>query len=114
MRIDELRAKIANATPGQWRSMRDGNQYLDRGATLVGASRIDGLPRAWNPWRIAPDNQGVTRLRDEDADAIVAMRNSIDALLDVAEVAQRVASCAQSETVEVAQLRATLRRLAAK
>lgn len=95
--IEELRSRV---TPGPWRSMRDGNQYINvemdprkgkntifpagRGQ-LVGASRIAGLPRPWNPWWVgdscSPETQETTRLRDEDADFIAAAPQMVDDLL---------------------------------
>lgn len=99
-RIAEIRERTENATPGPWRSMRDGNQYFDveldprtgkatpypkgRG-TLVGASIIPQLQRPWNPWWVgdstSPETQETARFKDADADFIAHSRADIPYLL---------------------------------
>lgn len=77
-RLAEIRARLDAATPGPWRSMREGNQFLNckylPTAKCVGASRVDGLPRPWNPHAVISfmklDAAEVSRFKDEDADFI--------------------------------------------
>lgn len=69
---------------GNWQAWRSGNQGINISSqspfkgTLVGASEVKGLPRAWNPHFVGinvfslPEEFNVTRLRDEDADFIAA------------------------------------------
>lgn len=92
------------ASPGPWRAMRNGNQYLDveldqrRGkdmispkgrVTLVGASIVEGLQRPWNPWwcgdSTSPATQETVRLKDADADFVAAARYAVPALCDEVE-----------------------------
>lgn len=75
--------KLLERISGPWRSMREGNQYLNDGAEVVGASRVDGLDRPWNPrYVIAPsDLEEVSRFRDDDADFIAAAPAAIRFLL---------------------------------
>jgi hypothetical protein len=73
---------LANeATPGPWKSWREGNQYVDTGNAgkleLVGASNIPQLRRAYNPHKAAAFGadkcpSGTVRFRDADADYIAA------------------------------------------
>lgn len=79
----EVLSTAEKATPRPWRVMRDGNQYVgEDGSKLVGASRIEEVPRARNPNRLAgwPLLQHVTRFRDEDAAFIVTACNAAEAL----------------------------------
>lgn len=70
----ELRRK---ATQGHWRAMCEGNQFIDNHKTIVGASRVDGLPRAWNKHYVksAFELEDVSRFRDEDAAFIAHAAN---------------------------------------
>lgn len=81
--LEPIKERLAAASPGPWRAMRDGNQYVGveldgrkgknvihptgRG-TLVGASRVEGLARPWNPWWVgdstAPETQETVRLAE--------------------------------------------------
>lgn len=79
--IDRIVALAEKATPGPYRSMRDGNQYLETRyiptCKLVGASRIDGLKRPWNPhaaiaFGLKAEDHEIVRFTDEDADYIAA------------------------------------------
>ena len=55
MSIDTKAIKDAleAATPGPWRALEDGNQYVETDymptAKCVAAARVEGLPRPWNP-----------------------------------------------------------------
>lgn len=80
----ELRTLSDAATPGMWRSMRDGNQYLETAylpaAKYVGASRIDGPKRPWNPhtaiaFGIRAEAQETVRFTDADADFVCGLVN---------------------------------------
>lgn len=76
-RLEELSAK---ATPGPWRSMRNGNSPC-RG-TLVGVSHIEELPRPYNEHAFAERaHRELSLFRDEDADLIAEMRNALPALI---------------------------------
>lgn len=81
---DALRSLSQAATPGMWRSMRDGNQYLEASymptAKCVGASRIDGPKRPWNPHALIafgfkPEEYEKVRMTDADADFVCALVN---------------------------------------
>ena len=94
-RLSEIEAGEAKATKGPWRSMREGNQYIGvelnprlgrsaagpRASKLVGASRIEGIERPWNPWWVgdpySPKTEETVRLTDEDADFVAASRSDI-------------------------------------
>jgi hypothetical protein len=82
--LAELERLEAAATAGEWRSMREVNQYIDEQRKLVGASRIDGIERPWNARHVVPD-QGrdhVCRFIDADADFIAAIRNAAKPLIE--------------------------------
>lgn len=92
--VGKLRALLAQATPGPWRSMRQGNQYLGTvympTAKLVGASVIEPIKRPWNPHAAIPF--GITALQHEqarftdgDADLIVEVINALPWLIDAYE-----------------------------
>ena len=79
--LSTLEKLARGATAGPWRSMRDGNQYLGTRymptARCVGASRVEGLLRPWNPHAAIAFGQPATehevvRLLDADADYIAA------------------------------------------
>jgi hypothetical protein len=79
-----LQALSASATPGKWRSMREGNQFVDTSylptAKCVGASRIDGPKRPWNPHALItfgfkPEEYEKVRMTDADADFVCALVN---------------------------------------
>ena len=87
---DELKQLSESATPGEWRSMRDGNQYLGTSymptAKLVGASRVIGPKRPWNPhsaiaFGIRAEAQETVRFTDEDADFVCGAVNWVRAML---------------------------------
>ena len=93
--ILELERMDLAATPGPWRSLRDGNQYVRYNPgtqELVGASRLDGVERPWNPYSTRPlaEDADTVRFKDEDADLIAAMRRALPKLLAVARAAERV------------------------
>ena len=72
---EDIRKALAAATPGPWRSMRNGNQRIaekDGRLQHVGASTVTGLPRAWNPAGIVADDPSVSRFTDADADLIAS------------------------------------------
>jgi hypothetical protein len=92
-RIEQIRTRMQAASRGPWRSMRDGNQYLDGDRNkLVGASRVDGLKRPWNPWFVksALELESVSRFKDEDADFIANAREDIHWLLEQLSLKQQV------------------------
>lgn len=85
-----IEERAAKASPGPWRSMRDGNQRINTKylptAKLVGASRVDGLVRPWNPYALLasgfkPEEYETARFLDEDADFIARAREDIPALI---------------------------------
>lgn len=89
-----LKHLLAEATPGPWHSMRDGNQYLNTKymptAKVVGASRLDGPKRPWNPHRLiafgfTPEEYETARFTDADADLIATTINALPVLLDAIE-----------------------------
>lgn len=89
-RLKAIEERAAKASPGPWRSMRDGNQYINTRymptARLVGASRVDGVVRPWNPHALlargfTPDEYETARFLDADADFIAHARDDIPYLL---------------------------------
>lgn len=86
--LDSLDALANAATPGPWRSMREGNQYVGISAfepKLVAASRVDGIRRPSNPYSAAhfgsdTKEPEVARFIDADADFIAAARTAVPAL----------------------------------
>lgn len=95
--VATMRRLLAKATPGPWRSLRDGNQRVatrrSPEAPAVGASRIEELPRPWNPdayaaFGMPAEEHEVSRFLDADADLIVAMRNALPGLLHALEAAR--------------------------
>lgn len=92
--LAELLRKLAAANPGRWQSMRDGNQYIRTGymptSQLVGASRIDGPVRPWNPHAylahgFKPAEFETVRFTDEVADLVAALVNAAPQLIAMAE-----------------------------
>jgi hypothetical protein len=86
----EALSKLSNG--GNWRSMRDGNQYVETRymptAKCVGASRVDGLVRPWNPhayvaFGFKPDEFETSRFVDADADFIADAPKLIRQLLEL-------------------------------
>jgi hypothetical protein len=91
--IAELERLEKAATPGPWRSLRDGNQYVETSyiptAKCVGASRVDGPRRPWNPHALLafgfkPEEYERVRFIDADADLVAGLRNAAPALLRAA------------------------------
>ena len=92
-RLAEIRERLAKrASRGPWRSLRDGNQYVNTfylpTAKVVGASRVDGLVRPWNPHALVafgfkPAEYETSRFIDEDADFIAAAPEDVAYLLDL-------------------------------
>lgn len=94
---DRLKELREGATPGRWQAMRDGNQYVETRymptEKCVGASRIDGILRPWNPhaaiaFGIRAEQHEVARFLDADADFITFLANhaaAIEALVRAAE-----------------------------
>lgn len=92
--LDAIRVLAAAATPGPWRSMRDGNQYIGTRymptAKCVGTSRVDGIVRPWNPhayiaWGFPAEKFEVAQFLDADADFIAAAREAVPALCNAVE-----------------------------
>lgn len=117
--IPHLRELLAKATPRPWRAMRDGNQYVNATylptAKLVGASRIEGPRRPWNPhayiaYGFKPTEFETVRFVDEDADLIAAAVNALPALLDEVERLRRVVESGKA-LVDSLVAEAELRRL---
>jgi hypothetical protein len=94
-RLQAIKARLAAATPGPWRAMCDGNQYIEAWRLtpkLVGASRVDGLVRPWNPYALVafgfkPEEYETARFLDADAALIAHAPADLQALLAVAEAA---------------------------
>lgn len=110
--LQELTRLHEAATPGPWRSLRDGNQFIETDyiptAKVVGASRIEGPRRPWNPHALLafgfkPEEYETVRLVDADADLVAAMRNAPPLLLTAA-------SESASLRAEVERLRSQLGR----
>ena len=92
-----IKARAEKATPGPWRSMRDGNQYINTGyiptKKCVGASKIEEIPRPWNPhaylaFGMSAEMFEISRFLDADADFIAQAREDIPALLSALEAAE--------------------------
>lgn len=92
--LAELERLEREATPGPWQSLRDGNQYVKTmhlEAELVGASRIEGVLRPWNPhayvaFGMKAEQHEIVRFKDADADMIAALRNNASALITLARL----------------------------
>lgn len=125
--LADLIALSEKATPGPWRSMRDGNQYIKTDymptAKLVGASRLDGLLRPWNPhayiaFGFKPREFETVRLLDEDADFIEAAHNAIPALVALLSRLQEaealVADVNDADYIDFDELRAKVAAYRAK
>jgi len=82
--LAELERLEAAATPGDWRSVRRGNQYINDQTTLVGASEVFGIKRPWNAASSpAPIHQeDICRFTDEDADFIAAAKRYTKPLIE--------------------------------
>jgi hypothetical protein len=96
--LGELAEKYEKATPGPWRSFRDGNQYIETRymptAKCVGASRLDGVVRPWNPhsyvaFGLKAEEHETARFLDADADCIAAIHSAFPALLFMARRAAK-------------------------
>ena len=92
--LAHLRRLYAAANPGQWESLRQGNQYLDTDymptAQCVAASRIIGPRRPWNPHKyiafgFKPEEFETVRFTDDTADFVAAIVNAAPQLLAMAE-----------------------------
>ncbi len=88
--LAEALARADAATPGPWHSSRDGNQFIETGypptAKLVGASRVLGVVRPWNPHALVafgfkPSEYETVRLLDADADFVAATRTDVPRLI---------------------------------
>jgi len=89
--LAEVEARANAATPGPWRSYRDGNQFIETGyppaAKLVAASRVLGPVRPWNPsalitFGFKPEEYETVRFLDADADFVAASRTDVPHLVD--------------------------------
>jgi hypothetical protein len=89
--IEAIRKRAEAATPGPWRAMEEGNQYLEGQTKLVSAARVDGISRPWNSWFVVPavKMEEVCRFISADADFIAHARQDIPALLSALEAAER-------------------------
>lgn len=95
-----LRALHEAATKTPWRSMRDGNQYVETRhmptAKCVATSAIPEVVRPWNPHAVIAfmklDDANESRFCDADADLIAESRNSLPALLDALDQAEAALS----------------------
>jgi hypothetical protein len=92
--LNAIRQRAEAATPGPWLSLRDGNQRINTHylptAKLVGASRIVGPVRPWNPYAyiargFTPEEFETVRFVDEDADFVAHAREDIPSLVAYAE-----------------------------
>ena len=95
--LDKLEALEKAATLGPWTSTRDGNQFIETDylptAKPVGASRLAGVKRPWNPYALIsfgfrPTEYETARFKDADADLIAAVRNSLPRLLRIVRAAE--------------------------
>lgn len=108
IKIGELERLDAAATDAPWRSMEDGNQYLECSYTprLVRAATIPELPRPWNPHAMVAfmklDAAEVSRFKSNDAALIAAARNALPALLRLARAAARIVGTETEEGQDAA------------
>jgi hypothetical protein len=104
-RLREIEERAAKASPGPWRSLRDGNQYIQTSylptAKCVGASRVEGLVRPWNPhgllaFGFKPSEYETARFLDADADFVAHAREDIPALIaEVGRLSAEVAAASR-------------------
>jgi hypothetical protein len=98
-RMKQIRTRLRNTTQAPWRSMNDGNQYVDvnygekwtselSSEKIVGASVVEGLPRAWNPWSVCPPTEleNVSRFKEGDAEFVANAREDIAFLLALVDI----------------------------
>lgn len=93
-----MRELMEEATPGPWRAMREGNQYVDckkLTPTLVAASRVHGVQRPWNPYAatqfgLTPEHHEAVRFKDGDADLIVHLVNNAPTIIRLLEAGDSV------------------------
>ena len=91
-RVRELDGKASK----NWRAMQEGNQYIEvdcnqnhslerKPGKLVGASRVDGLQRAWNPYWVGDYRraENVSRFTEDDAAFIALSRTALPMLARV-------------------------------
>lgn len=104
----QLRALLAAATPGEWRALEDGNQYVNTSymptAKCVAAARIEGPVRPWNPhaylaFGFKPKEFETVRFVSADAALICAAVNALPELLAIAEVYGRAVIVAVDEAL---------------
>ena len=96
--LAELRRLDAEATPGPWMALRDGNQYIETrslsSAKCVAASKIPQLQRPWNPYAVVSfmqlDAAEESRFLDADADTIATLRNALPRLIRLLEAGERM------------------------
>ena len=96
--IEELTRLEKAATPRPWQAMREGNQYVDCKKitpTPVGASRVHGVQRPWNPYAAAqfgltPEHHEAVRFKDDDADLVVTLCNHLPAILSALKENKRL------------------------
>jgi hypothetical protein len=75
-RLEELRKIAEQATPGPWRSMRNGNSYDGKGH--CGSSRIEEVPRTFHEESLqGKSSPHLLTLRDADADFIAAANPAV-------------------------------------
>lgn len=89
--LNEWQKLSGAASPGPWKSMRNGNQYLNTTylptARVVATSVVQGLPRPWNPHRLlafglSAKDYETSRFLDEDADFISMAREAIPQMIE--------------------------------
>ena len=94
--LDSVAQRAEAATKGPWVSMRDGNQYVNTRylptAQVVGASRVDGIVRPWNPHALIafgfkPQEYETARFHDADADFIAHARTDLPRLVQMLRLA---------------------------
>ena len=92
--LSAIRKRCDAATRGPWRSMRQGNQYIETNymptCKCVGASVVEGIKRPWKPYAairfgIKAEQHEEARFKDKDADFIAHAREDIPELLDEVE-----------------------------
>jgi hypothetical protein len=98
IRVEKLRALLAKATPGEWdvQHEHDGGAG-DRRSMVMAETPLHGH----DVIGIFDDERVSSQCAKANAELIVAMRNSINELLDVADAAQHWADSDEEDTRSV-------------
>ena len=96
-RLDELERLLAEATPGPWQSMSNGNCAL-RDGSLVGQARLMGPERPYDArsyWHQSEEGLRTNVMTEADAELVAELRNTLPSLIEAARVGVLMAEVRQ-------------------